>query len=392
MGSPSGHPFEKPQPAYNHEANRSTRRDGGPMPRLLQMRVAIGLVVLALVVCGVARGADKTWPREIQTSMGVLTIYQPQPEKFDNNILQGRAAISLIKKGTTTPIFGAMWFTAHVDTDRDKGTAMIRDIVVNQTRWPESKQEDQEKFSAFLSELMPKTGVPISLETLKQSLATAETEKKSIEALKHDPPKILVEYEPSVLLLYDGEPRTLAMGNTDYEFVANASFAVIKDKKSGTFYLCGGKLWYTAQNAKGPWTSIDKPPAEIAKLVPPDTSSTPAPAKPPKIVVATEPTELVAMDGKANWQPLGNGDLMYITNTDSKVVREVATGKVYILISGRWFLAQKEMGGPWKIVRPDQLPAAFKDIPPASSLGATRVSVAGTPEAEDAMLDAAVPQ
>ena len=38
------------------------------------------------------------------------------------------------------------------------------------------------------------------------------------------------------------------------------------------------------------------------------------------------------------------------------------------------------------------LPKAFKDIPPASPLGSVRVSVAGTPEAQDAMLDAFVPQ
>jgi hypothetical protein len=50
------------------------------------------------------------------------------------------------------------------------------------------------------------------------------------------------------------------------------------------------------------------------------------------------------------------------------------------------------MEGPWAWFVPDQLPAAFKDIPPASALGDVRVSVAGTPEAEDAMLDAYVPQ
>jgi hypothetical protein len=52
----------------------------------------------------------------------------------------------------------------------------------------------------------------------------------------------------------------------------------------------------------------------------------------------------------------------------------------------------KTMDGPWAVVRPDSLPAGFKDIPPASAIGGARVSVAGTPEAEDAMLDAQVPQ
>src|SRR5262249_28114253 len=143
----------------------------------------------------------------------------------------------------------------------------------------ESEEAKEKEFSAFLTTLMPKTGVPISLERLKASLATAEVEKKSIEGLKHDPPKIVVVQEVAELLLYDGEPRMLPIKDSNFEYAGNSAFAVVKDKTSGTCYLSGGKLWYSAKDPKGPWTSIDKPPPEIAKLVPPDTSSTPAPAK-----------------------------------------------------------------------------------------------------------------
>jgi hypothetical protein len=43
-------------------------------------------------------------------------------------------------------------------------------------------------------------------------------------------------------------------------------------------------------------------------------------------------------------------------------------------------------------VRPDKLPQSFKDIPPASDIGGLRASVAGTEEAEEALLDAQIPQ
>jgi hypothetical protein len=43
-------------------------------------------------------------------------------------------------------------------------------------------------------------------------------------------------------------------------------------------------------------------------------------------------------------------------------------------------------------VRPDELPPSFAAIPPASDIGGLRTSVAGTPEAEDAVRDAAIPQ
>ena len=297
------------------------------MPRITRRLAALGFTLpLMLLLCRVASAQDKSWPRELDTKLGVLTIYQPQPEKFEDNVLTARAAVSLIKKGTTTPVFGVFWFTGRVDTDRDKGTSMIRDILVTDSRWPESKEKEQQEFAVFLNQLMPKTGVPISLQTLTASLATAEQEKKSIAALKSDPPRIVVSHELAVLLLYDGKPRTMPVPNTDYEFVANASFAVVKDKKAGMYYLCGGKIWYSAKDPMGPWASIDQPPAEVAKLVPPDTTKTPAPAKPPKIVVATEPTELIAMDGEPKWSPVGDAELLYITNTDSKVIRDVSTG------------------------------------------------------------------
>jgi len=160
------------------------------MRRRIMQRVylALGLSLLAVAT---AAAADATWPREIGTEMGVLTVYQPQPEKFENNVLEGRAACSMLKKGASAPIFGVFWFSGKVDVDRDAGTALLRDITVTHTRWPESSKENEEKMSVFLSSLMPKTGLPISLERLRASLATVESEKKSVEGLKHDPPKIL---------------------------------------------------------------------------------------------------------------------------------------------------------------------------------------------------------
>jgi len=351
-----------------------------------------GVVLLAIgATLGIA-SADATWPREIVTDKGTLTIYQPQPEKFDGNSLKGRAAASFGSKGgPADPTFGVFWFTGRVDTDRDTGTSMLRDIVVTEVRWPDSKDEEQRRVAEFITGLMPKTGVPISLERLKASLATAEMEQKSAEGFKNDPPKIIVMEELAELLLYDGAPRSIPIPDSEFEHVANSAFAVVKDRRSGDCFMSGGKLWYSAKDPLGPWAPIEAPPADVAKLFPPDTSSVPAPKKPPKIVVATEPTELIATDGPPSWQPIGKAELMYIANTETPVVREVKTGSVFVLISGRWYRAAT-LAGPWDVVRPDSLPAAFKDIPPASSLGAVRVSVAGTPEAEDAMLDAHVPQ
>ncbi|HVS23997.1 MAG TPA: carbohydrate-binding family V/XII, partial [Gammaproteobacteria bacterium] len=359
------------------------------MRRLLAAcAVLAGCVVLAAS----ASAAQATWPRKVETDRGTLTVYQPQPEKFDGNTIEGRAAASLKARATSEPTFGVIWFKARVETDRDAGTAVLRDIVVTKVRWPDSKPIDENDVAAFLTTLMPKQSVPISLEQLKASLVTLESQKKSLDELRHDPPKIIFSEEIAVLLLYDGEPRALPIPNSELEQVANSALAVIRDKKSGTYYLSGGQYWYSAKDPKGPWESIKAPPENIAKLIPAQAAAEATKLKkPPKIVVATEPTELIATDGPPNWQTIAKGKLLFIKNSETPVVRDSATNGVFVLLAGRWYRAAST-DGPWAVVRPDELPAPFKDIEPVSDLGSVRVSVAGTPEADDAALDALVPQ
>lgn len=62
--------------------------------------------------------ATSNWPREIDTPEGLVVIYQPQPEKLDGNQLKGRAAVALELNGSEEPVFGAVWFSARLDTDR----------------------------------------------------------------------------------------------------------------------------------------------------------------------------------------------------------------------------------------------------------------------------------
>src|SRR5262249_46404262 len=65
--------------------------------------------------------------------------------------------------------------------------------------------------------------------------------------------------------------------------------------------------------------------------------------------------------------------------------------RTFLLLSGRWF-GSKSLEGPWEYVKPDTLPADFAKIPEPSPKGKVLSSVAGTPQAEEAVLDSQVPQ
>ena len=53
-----------------------------------------------------------SWPMEIESEDGfVTTLYQPQLESFEDNILEGRMAVT-IKPPEKELIFGALWLGA----------------------------------------------------------------------------------------------------------------------------------------------------------------------------------------------------------------------------------------------------------------------------------------
>ena len=82
------------------------------------------LLLLAGLLIGSSALATIEWPQEITADGGTIVIYQPQPETLEGNTLTGRAAMALQEKGGE-PIFGAFWFEAKIDTDRDQGLSLI---------------------------------------------------------------------------------------------------------------------------------------------------------------------------------------------------------------------------------------------------------------------------
>jgi hypothetical protein len=333
--------------------------------------------------------AQPHWPQEITADEGTIIVYQPQPDSLEGNILSGRAAIAIEPANGGDAVFGAMWFTARLDADGDEVT--VRDVKVTQVAWPDSKDPGEQRFKALVEGAVPDSGFKISKERLSASLENAKVEQKSLEDLKNEPPNIVFRNELSVLLLFDGEPRFEAIDNSPYERALNTPFAVVENGKDGACYLRSDKFWYKASDPLGPWSPTDNPPSDLVQMMPAPDENTGGPDTPPTIVVATEPTELISTQGKPEWTTLPDSDLLFVKNTETAWIRDISTGDMYVLLSGRWYRA-KSQDGPWAFVRSDKLPDSFKEIPPASDIGGLRTSVAGTQEANDAMRDAAIPQ
>jgi hypothetical protein len=167
----------------------------------------------------------------------------------------------------------------------------------------------------------------------------------------------LISREPSLLLYYDGEPQLRPVEGTSLQRVVNTPFLVVLDPEAKRHYLGGGGLWYEATAAMGPFAPVPAPSPAVAAFVEKNPPPAPRqgeegeavrldPSRPPKVVVATAPTEVVAFDGEPDYKPLPGGDLLYATDTESDVFVEVATKSTWLLVSGRWYRAAS-LAGPW---------------------------------------------
>ena len=309
------------------------------MKRTLAVVLGVVLGVAAAGPMSFAQEEEEGWPRELETTVGRIIMYQPQLETFTGDSLKARAAVSVTPTGKSEPVFGTVWIEGRCLTDRDTREVTLTSVKVPQIRFPDAKKEDEQRLATFFEGQIPKWDVTMSLDRLLAMLDLAERERVASEGFNNDPPKIVVLNTPTVLVSIDGEPRMQKIEKTSYEHVANTAFVIIHDPKSKNYYLsAGADTWYAAKAVEGPWSVTKSVPKEIAALVKEEEPEEPpegadeGPTTPPAILVSTVPTELIVTDGKPEYSPMPGGELLYVKNTESDILMEVTSQRHFV----RW--------------------------------------------------------
>jgi len=374
-----------------------------PINALIPLVFAPVLVVLATGPGPLA--GEASWPQEFKVDETRIVFYEPQFEALEQDLLKGRAAVAITPKGRTSPIFGAAWIESQVAIDRDARTVRAKATKVTRVHLPDSTPEDEVRLQERLSRVVPDLDLTVSLDRLTTALDASSKERQAALDLNMTPPRIRFETEPAFLVVLDGPPKTIRVQEMALERVVNTPSFIVRDTGTSRHYLRGAGRWYEASEIAGPWRAIAEPPDAVTKLwekgasrdlkSADEVADDPAPAtregKPPRVIVSSEPAELIVSDGEPEFAPISGLDLLYMSNTFGDVLLEVGTQTYYVLLSGRWFRSQS-LQGPWGHVRPDMLPESFASIPPGSPKGDVLASVAGTSQAEEAVLDSAVPQ
>ncbi len=339
--------------------------------------------------------ADPGWPREIVREGTKLIYHQPQIDEWKNyRQLKARIAFSLTPKNGQ-PAVGIAELEGNTVANLEARTVFIEKLKIGSARFPSLKEEESATMEAFLKKTFPGKAITVSLDRL---IAGVERSKETFTPVevKMDPPPIFTSTQPAALLIVEGEPVRVPLGETGLEFVVNTNWDLFFEPEAQRYFLLNDKAWLTAEALDGAWTLAAKVPAALAKA-PKDwdhlKKALPAKVtkgmKVPRVIYADKPAELIVFEGTPVFEKVAGTRLLWAKNTESWVFQNSEDSQTYFLVSGRWFRAPK-LEGPWTYAGND-LPEDFKLIPPTHACADVLASVPGTPEAEDAILLAQIP-
>jgi uncharacterized membrane protein YgcG len=354
-----------------------------------------------------AAQADSGWPRQFAHEGNTVTLYQPQVESWEGNQLKARIAVSVQTAAAAQPTFGVIWVAARTEVDKEKVLVTLEAIKIAKTDFPK-ESGDGSSYAEIVNQSVPLASRTVSLARLESSLAVTKAEQKQEAVnvpLKNDPPKILFSTSPGILVLIDGKPVLRQVEGTGLVRVINTRALILFDESSGRYYLRLMGQWMEATGSiEGPWAAAQNPPASLDKakeavsaskqvdmLEKPEGEQASDTSSVPTVYVSTTPAELIQTQGQPGFAPIDGTQLLVVKNTSDHIFLDISSQTYYVLISGRWFRA-KTMNGQWEYVPASKLPADFAKIPENHPKGDALISVAGTPQAKEAVIANSIPQ
>jgi hypothetical protein len=345
------------------------------------------------------------WPRVVDLSNGQVLVYQPQVNKWVDNQIDFRAALAIKPTGAKEETFGVIFATARTQVDKVARTVVFENLKVSKVDFPTLPNHGL-AYAAELQTEFAKTIRTISLDRLQSSLALAGIKPPAVP-VQNAPPQVIVSYSPAILVPIDGAPVLKPVpSDARFKRVINTRALILQGGFEQNFYLHVYDGWMSSSSVTGPWAQSFFKPAgmvdaaqQIAKTGAVDMldggpKANPKPslaAGAPTIYTSQAPTELIVFKGQPDFVPIVGTQLLWASNTTCDVLINTTNNNYYVLLAGRWFTSGN-LAGPWTFVPSDALPPDFAGIPPHSLAGAVLPTIAGTPQAQEAVIENSIPQ
>jgi hypothetical protein len=348
------------------------------------------------------------WPRVVDLSSGQVLVYQPQVNTWTDNKISFRSALAIKPTGAKEEAFGVIFATARTQVDKVARTVVFENLQITKSDFPTLPNRG----AAYTAELATEFGKSIrtiSLDRLQSSLALAGVKPPTVP-VQNNPPQVIVSNSPAILVPIDGAPVWKTVPNhSRAKRVINTRALILQGGLTDALYMHVYDGWLTASSIGGPWAQAFMGPLvqneanaiaqELGKsgavdLLDGGPKANPKPSLGngvPTIYTSQVPTELIVFKGQPDFVPIIGTQLLWASNTTSDILIDTSNSNYYALLAGRWFRSAA-LTGPWTFVASDALPPDFAKIPAASLAGAVLPTVAGTPQAQEAAIQNAIPQ
>jgi hypothetical protein len=377
--------------------------------------VLIGVVCLGTSAHALAQAPASSaalpadpWPRDISLSNAALLVYQPQIDTWEGNRIAFRAAVAIKPAGEKQETFGVVFATARTQVDKVAREVVFEDLRVTKSDFP-TLPERGAAYAAEVQKRFASDLKTISLDRLESSLAAAGV-KPSAVTVDNTPPRVIVSYSPAILVPIDGAPVLKPIPNhARFQRVINTRALIVKGGFDDRYYIHVYDGWLASNGLSGPWSQASLAPLmqndfdrimhDLAKsgavdLLDGGPKAAPKPSLSkgvPTIHTSEVPAELIVFSGQPDFVPIVGTQLLWASNTTNDALIDIASNDYYVLLAGRWFRSAT-LSGPWTFTPSNALPADFARIPPHSLAATVLPSVAGTPQAQQAVIANSIPQ
>lgn len=335
------------------------------------------------------------WPKKIQSNSDVVTLYQPQVESLQKNQMTFQMAIAVNPSGSKHPQYGSVKAQCRLDTDTSKNIALCDHLHILRFAFPYANASEKSSLQ-HLEKHLQNQSFQMSLSNLTANVQMSEQMHNKRDAVfKFTPPKIYVATKPTALISIDGKPQLRPLGHSSLMHVINTPFVILLDAKSGTYYIQAGTEWMQSASVEGPWKVSTALPNAVKSVVrkQPISHSQANGAPVQNLIVSTQPSTLIQLNGKPEFTPIENTSLLYVSNTKEDVFMQVKTQDYYTLVSGRWYQSKSlNDSSAWRYVAAKDLPANFAQIPSNSVKASVLSSVPDTTAAKAALIRNQIPQ
>jgi hypothetical protein len=307
-------------------------------------------------VFGARDPADQNWPRLYNNESNQLTVYQPQIYSWNGYTnLQLRSTVG-VRSATNAAKFGVLEVKAETVTDLEARTVAVYETQCS-LRFVNVGDSEAMILVAAVENLCP-TG-DLTSSAIERALSNLNLKQQTLQRQVEQsliPPKVFVSSRPAILVTFTGQPEfcPLATNRTDLEFALNANWDIFYDTSERRFYLLDGEFWLSTRNLLyGQWTVASTIPRSIKSL--PNDENWSDVRKHlrrkslrtvPTVFIATEPAELIVINGPPRYTPVPGTKLLRVNNTESALFVDLADKSLYFSAGGNWFQAES-LSGPW---------------------------------------------